>query len=689
MNNKKWVLGFIAGLIGIMIGIAAFNYCVDPYHYFHSTYGEGYYYASPQVTLNDRVRQYEYLKNNHEKYQGVIIGGSKAQGVDAEYLSNIAGIKYYNMGVTRGNFLDYYNYINWIAEHTEIKHVLLYLSTLEVGWYTEEERKAEEEGSETPAAIDTSKSKVKEFVSYLYKGGVKASWYYLSDMLNGNLVRFEITRYGTRNDAENLNRRRQDAEDYIDTVVNNSLNSAVIRLLYGDAVNMPAIQRNIDALRAIKDICDKSEIELDVVIGNTYVVQAASYEGEEYYDYLRKMAQVTDFWDFGFLNKYNMNPYNFYDNNHMLVSVSEKMIDTMYGIGQLENFGIYVTKDNVEEYIEQRKNVLISLKEEYERYGELALGTYFDKSYIASDLLYPTQSNTGSTQQKTVILNDCQCVEQHYTAKKNKLEGIGIYLICEEDAKGYIRTELYDVSNGDLIEVKEIDVEKVANYFETLICFDLAETMEGRQYCIRISFTDLSEKNAAVKLILCSGDSIPSAYTKVESISESYQVKMSLYEEMTETEYLIWSGNDKLVYDNTIGGESFAFSGLYAGDSYEQKFISNSETLLYLEFYPVTWNYHYSEDSKLFFEIYDAANTLIAEKEVAANILSVPTYRIVFDKVVPMVEGEQYTIKISSNIKSEENPLEVFLIATNEIPITRNGKLCNGSLKFRIYSLEK
>lgn len=689
MNNKKWVLGFIAGLAGIMIGIAVFNYCVDPYHYFHSTYGEGYYYASPQVTLNDRVKQYEYLKNNHEKYQGIIIGGSKSQGVDAEYLSSVTGIQYYNMGVTRGNFLDYYNYISWIAEHTEINHVFLYLSTLEVGWYTEEERKAEEEGSETPAAIDTSKSRVKEFVSYLYKGGIKASWYYLSDMINGNLVRFEITEHGTRNDAGNLSRRRQDAEAYIDTVVNGSLNSAVKRLLYGKAVNMPAIQRNVDTLRAIKEICDESGIELEVVIGNTYIVQTASYEGEEYYDYLRKMAEVTDFWDFGFLNEYNMNPYNFYDNNHMLVSVSEKMIDTMYGIEKLENFGIYVTKDNVEDYIEQRKHVLVGLREEYEKYGELTLGTYFDESYIASDLLYPTQSNISSTQQKTMVLNDYQYVEQYYTAKGDGLEGIGIYLICGEDAKGYVRAELYDVSKENLVEAKEIDVEKVVNYFETLLCFDSAETIEGRQYCIRISYTNLSEKNVEVKLILCNGSTIPSAYTKLEGISESYQVKMSLYEGMTEIEYLILSGNDRLVYDNTVGGESFAFSGLYAGDTYEQKFVSHSETLLYLELYPVTWNYHYSEDSKLFFEIYDAANTLLAEKEVAANVLSIPTYRIVFDKVVPMIKGEEYTIKISSNMKPEENPLEVFLIATGETPMIRNGELCNGSLKFRIYSLEK
>lgn len=689
MNNKKWVLGFIAGLAGIMIGIAVFNYCVDPYHYFHSTYGKGYYYASPQVTLNDRVRQYEYLKDNHEKYQGVVIGGSKSQGVDTEYLSNVTGISYYNMGVVRGNFLDYYNYIRWIAEHTEINHVLLYLSTLEVGWYTEEEREAEETGSETPAAIDISKSRVKEFVSYLYKGGIKASCYYLSDMLKENLVRFEITEHGTRNDATNLNRRRQDAEDYIDTVVNSNLNSAVTRLLYGKPVSMPAIQRNVDALRAIKEICDENGIELEVVIGNTYIIQAASYEGEEYYDYLRKMAQITDFWDFGFLNKYNMNPYNFYDDNHMLVSVSEKMIDTMYGIGQLENFGIYVTKDNVEEYIEQRKDIITGLRVEYEKQGELTLGTYFDESYIASDLLYPTQSNVSSTQQKTIVLNDCQYVEQYYIAKEDRLKGTGIYLICEENAKGYLRAELYDVSEGSLIEAKEIDAEKVTNYVETLFCFDSAETIVGKQYCVRISYTDLSEKNTAVKLILCDGNTIPSAYAKVESISESYQVRMSLYEEITETEYLMLSGNNKLVYDNTIGGKSFAFSGLYAGDSYEQKFVSGSENLLCLEFYPVTWDYHYSEESKLFFEIYDEENTLIARKEVAANILSVPTYCILFDEVVPMVKGEEYTIRISSNMKPEENPLEVFLIATNETPIIRNGELCNGSLKFKIYSLEK
>lgn len=59
------------------------------------------------------------------------------------------------------------------------------------------------------------------------------------------------------------------------------------------------------------------------------------------------------------------------------------MVDTMYGKGSRENFGILLTKDNIDEYIQNRRESYQKLKKEYEETGTVQLQTKEDESYIS------------------------------------------------------------------------------------------------------------------------------------------------------------------------------------------------------------------------------------------------------------------------------------------------------------------
>ena len=151
-----------------------------------------------------------------------------------------------------------------------------------------------------------------------------------------------------------------------------------------EASTRPAYDDNLNALREIKALCDENNITLKVVIGASFIGERDTYECSRYYAYLKELVSITDVWDFSSFSDINMNPYNFVNRKHYNTAVADLMINTMYGKDSFDGFGIYLTQDNIDDYLKQRKSDFERLKEEFESTGTLALPDMNDKSYIAA-----------------------------------------------------------------------------------------------------------------------------------------------------------------------------------------------------------------------------------------------------------------------------------------------------------------
>ena len=153
--------------------------------------------------------------------------------------------------------------------------------------------------------------------------------------------------------------------------------------LFGKEPSVPAIEKNIEALQELKAFCDKKGVTLKVVIGPTFLAEIYKFEGEDYYTYLKKLVEITDIWDFSGFTPENLNPYNFINEGHYKNVVADEMVDTMYGRGNRENFGILLTKDNIDDCLQNRRDAYEDLKKEYEETGTVQLQTKEDESYIS------------------------------------------------------------------------------------------------------------------------------------------------------------------------------------------------------------------------------------------------------------------------------------------------------------------
>ena len=139
---------------------------------------------------------------------------------------------------------------------------------------------------------------------------------------------------------------------------------------------------DINYLKQIVSLCEENDVELLVINSATPLTSRQSYESEAYWNFLAQVASVTDFWDFTSYNDINLNPYNFYDDAHPFYEVVELIVDTIASRNSYKGFGTYITKDNVYDYLQQRRTDFYELKYEFEQKGTVNLRTRTSESNL-------------------------------------------------------------------------------------------------------------------------------------------------------------------------------------------------------------------------------------------------------------------------------------------------------------------
>ena len=374
-KSKQWLLLFFAI---VFVGTAAFmaiNYQIDDTGYFAVEHGD----ETVDANGYTRAAKSKYLKKNADSCNAVVLGGSKAGVLSTERLSEYTGKNYYNFYTAYGCFSDYLTYGKWLIETAGIEEITLHLSSIEVQMY---DRSSVNDIYRVPAFVDGNLLDVAlENLNYLCRNIETSVSYALEDKdEKANGMDSLIT--GERNYSYPYQLIEEDEQSYIKKYVLPRYKKN-LQKLFGKAPSVPAIEKNIKALQELKAFCDKKGVTLKVVIGPTFLAEIYKFEGEDYYTYLKKLVEITDIWDFSGFTPENLNPYNFINEGHYKNVMADEMVDTMYGRGNRENFGILLTKDNIDDCLQNRRDAYEDLKKEYEETGTVQLQAKEDESYIS------------------------------------------------------------------------------------------------------------------------------------------------------------------------------------------------------------------------------------------------------------------------------------------------------------------
>ena len=114
---------------------------------------------------------------------------------------------------------------------------------------------------------------------------------------------------------------------------------------------LTGMEEYLSGVRNIKQLCEQSGVNMTVVCTPVYAQQLERYFQSDVAAFYRQLAEITDYWDFS-KSPLSFDPRYFYDEVRPRSSVREMMLARIFGdtgVYVPSNFGMYVTKDTVDE----------------------------------------------------------------------------------------------------------------------------------------------------------------------------------------------------------------------------------------------------------------------------------------------------------------------------------------------------
>ena len=322
-------------IVEVFVGFFA-----DPYNIFHADY-----FRDNGISPNRHYIKMSYLLNYPKKYNALLFGNSC---VSAIHVEKIDDVRCYNMTYSYGVPAEHLQNIKTLLDNN------VQIDRIYIGVDADSCARSAEKNKYDPLRCQYENIKghplhtirlyfdpsmllrsVKIMCSYMLYGG--------DSRFNGGPV-FRENFYDSGS-TTNYGRKGN-------TVWEPSM-IALYEALY------EAKPFSIDVLRdinSIVELCKKESIELVVFTNPMHQVPYKASTQFGYLDFLKGLADVTDFYNFSGLNTINVDNNNFLDFEHYKAEIGDLMIDVMYHGKRYDElykqgFGWKVTKDNVQEFL--------------------------------------------------------------------------------------------------------------------------------------------------------------------------------------------------------------------------------------------------------------------------------------------------------------------------------------------------
>lgn len=359
MSSKKWLVLFCATVLFLGAAVLGFNWLVDPYGVFsHKTLE----WASYEMTLNPRTAKMTYLEEHHQEYDSYLLGCSSTSSFPVESLNEYLDASFYNMIMYGADMLDVEEQAVYLLEHYEVKNLVVNVYLDNAKDYN---TLPDPLRSYTMPAQTTGESSAAFLAKYLFMDPRHSldkltAWYedtYLPQS-------FDVF------DAETgaYDKSARDAEAIGD--MDAYLESYPVFANYPEATNSTneeAISGTLDALAHIRDLCTEKGVNFLVLCAPVYADYLDYYDWDQVADFYTRLAEVTPYWDFSY-SSVSFEPRYFYDETHFRNCVGEMALARVFGDDSIyipEDFGVYVTQDNVQAHLEDMAQAAPLAEESY------------------------------------------------------------------------------------------------------------------------------------------------------------------------------------------------------------------------------------------------------------------------------------------------------------------------------------
>lgn len=313
-----------------------FNIVDDPYAIFTSDY------SKLRIEPNSHFIKMRYLLNHETKFDSYIFGNSRANNVDPTLLSNgVYFNNYYSLGVPKEHLLDI---SLLIKEKKKIKNIIMFfdISSYSVSTFNRENE---------PLRIPYAESKLKLIKNYIHYCFQVPEKKFKEDFYNAEPTAIYEGML-TSGRAINLA-----VENFIEN--NKQAHCSDPKFNNPSEVYHNMLDETIESIKSIKKICDEHKINLTFVMNPIHKTTYLASNLELYFIFQKKLAEISDFYDFSGINKVTTNNYFYYETSHYRPIIGNAMINFIQNrksIDSMPDFGEFVKSSEIDAHIIKLKN---------------------------------------------------------------------------------------------------------------------------------------------------------------------------------------------------------------------------------------------------------------------------------------------------------------------------------------------
>lgn len=336
--NTK-VLLFLSPVFVILATIISYNCIFDPYFVIREDF------SNALTEPNQRCIKEKYIINHPNKCNSFLFGSSRVGAIDTKEIK-FEEAKWYNMTYSEGLPSEHLSDIKLFLKHNvEIKNILIGIDN--ISYSVNPNRHL------TEALRKPYKNNLYPLIDYLLLQP-KYSLYEeaQANKSSGVSVTFDILNSGGV------------YVKGVDQLIESDLNKWITDKKFTEPNIMSYYTNRIDKtileIAEIIAICKQNGINYTFFTNPVHITTYSSLDLDLYYNFIKQLSALTDFYDFSGVNSITTNNYNYYETSHYRPHIGSLMIKHIFdGLPPTEdNFGKLVSDKNIDAVIAFKRKTL-------------------------------------------------------------------------------------------------------------------------------------------------------------------------------------------------------------------------------------------------------------------------------------------------------------------------------------------
>ncbi len=343
MSYRKFNLIILASALTFVLLLVLTNLVIDPFYIFRTPF------FKIQYQVNDRYAKISFLKRHWGQYNGLIMGSSRMFFTEPAMLDRyIPGARFYNFSTLGATTYEHMLHIKYLLSNGyPLKHLYI--------------------GLDVEAALDLKAHNDSDSLVMLHpdisgKNPITFYWSFLTILPEKDIK--QKLRKNFYNDNPRDYAIEIDGALHSKKTVEGSANlpqhlfALPDKLGVGKVKNSPAMEDSLKALQDIVDLCRQYNVNLTIFASPFHISAVPTFVSDNYYVFLKRLASITSFWDFGGYNSVTANNMDYMDPSHYTPAVSRLIAARIFGDKSTpvpRDFGVLATRENIDNHLKELK----------------------------------------------------------------------------------------------------------------------------------------------------------------------------------------------------------------------------------------------------------------------------------------------------------------------------------------------